>query len=132
MLNLVRPQSTSVIVDRDGLQRRLRPLEDAEVLARQLLAFYWKGLHEDLHLFPQSSMEFAAYSLGLKKLRSGKALDRARSKWVGNPRQHIPGEGDDPYLRLLYGGEPPFDESFEQTSLSFWQPLFESLEGKVP
>ena len=65
----------------------------------RLLAWYWEGLHRPLPLFPKASFAYAqAWAAG--KDPAGALY----SAWVGNDFQDIPGERDDPYVRLILNG----------------------------
>jgi exodeoxyribonuclease V gamma subunit len=73
--------------------------ETARCHLGRLLAWYWEGLHRPLPLFPKASFAYAQAWAGGKD-----PAGAVRSAWVGNDFQQIPGERDDPYVRLILNG----------------------------
>ena len=67
-------------------------------LAR-VLGWYWEGLHRPLPLFPKASYAYA-HAWAKDKDPAGVV----HTAWVGNDFQGIPGERDDPNVRLILNG----------------------------
>jgi exodeoxyribonuclease V gamma subunit len=89
------------------------PVEDAQAELGSLVGQYRHGLSTPLPYAPRSALA----------LIEGSAA-KAVSTWAGRPPQH-PGENQDPWFRLLYGGardDPP--EGFETTAHALLDPLF--------
>jgi exodeoxyribonuclease V gamma subunit len=109
---------------------KLQSISNSRDILRDLLDLYWKGLKENLHFFPNSSFAYAeAVCQQQKEPEDG--IKAAHGKWK-NSYSPYPKEGDDPYNRLLTGGENPIEEtSFKEVSISFWSPFFDSLEEGV-
>ena len=92
------------------------PVEDAEAELGTLLGQYRHGLSTPLPYPPRSALA----------LIEGSAA-KARSTWAGRPPQH-PGENQDPWFRLLYGGaRDDLPEGFETTAHALLDPLFAHL-----
>ena len=90
-------------------------------ILKNLLEFYWKGMSEPLHFFPESSFEYTCNVLG--KHRTPKdALTAGRKKWRGN--EFSRGESRDPYFELCFGNDDPLDKDFEEISTNIFKPLF--------
>ena len=91
---------------------RFEPIEPAE--ARGLLLDYWQvfeaGQDFPLPLFPDTSLAWAAGS-SLEAARNA-----ARRAWVGDRFRSIPGDRDDPVVRLALHGNPddPLDDALFQ------------------
>jgi exodeoxyribonuclease V gamma subunit len=65
------------------------------------LDLYWQGVHRPLPVLPKASFAYA------RKLRDGGKADpmnAARYEWFGNDFNKIPGDKDDPYIRLVVRG----------------------------
>ncbi|MBU2055351.1 MAG: hypothetical protein KKC25_10290, partial [Proteobacteria bacterium] len=84
-----------------------------------LLLLYEKGMKSPLPFFPDASLSYAEAVLGGKN--KTEALRKAEGVWMGNER--ITGEGDDPYVHLCFGAEPPLGEDFRETALEVFGPL---------
>lgn len=106
--------------------RRALPQAESRARLRELVALYWRGLHRPLPVFRKASFAFAA------AWRDGDegALDRARSAaraaWRGNSYREIPGDRDDPYVRLVLrdvSGNPLDEPDFERLALELYGPL---------
>ena len=92
------------------------PVEDAEAELGTLLGQYRRGLSTPLPYAPRSALA----------LIEGSAA-KAVSTWAGRPPQH-PGENQDPWFRLLYGGaRDDLPEGFETTAHALLDPLFAHL-----
>ena len=96
----------------------LRPVATSEILLRELLAAYWRGLSEPLPFFPKTSLAYAS-------AEPEKAMLRARQCWAGG-YQH-PGEGDEPEYSYFSNQTDPLNEDFIALS-ALYQPVFEHLE----
>lgn len=107
-------------------EHHLAPVEDAITPLNNLLNLYWEGLQKPLHLYCKSSYAYAkAISNPENKKEDGiaKAVNEWDASWNG-----IPGEGDDPYYKLITGGEQPFDNpQFAEYSCDVWDPFLEVL-----
>ncbi|MDD2898036.1 MAG: exodeoxyribonuclease V subunit gamma [Desulfuromonadaceae bacterium] len=88
-------------------------VEDAAAILQDILELYWEGLTVPLRFFPASSMEYA------KKLEWN--LERARTKWEDG--YAFAGEGADPYYRLCFGCNDPFNADFERVTRTLLTPL---------
>ena len=85
----------------------------------RLLAWYWEGLHRPLPLFPKASFAYAqAWA------KSKDPTGAVRSAWVGNDFQQIPGERDDPYVRLILNGA-----DLDPMDIPEFAPLAQDLYG---
>ena len=70
----------------------------------RLLAWYWEGLHRPLPLFPKASFAYA------RAWADGKdPAGEVRNAWVGSSFRDmvIPGDCEDPYIRLILAGADP-------------------------
>lgn len=81
-------------------------VENAEIYLQALLGLYEQGLTQPLVFFPETSLEYART----------KNVGKARQVWAGNSFKGIPGEGDDPSIRLCFGQTEPFSEEFTRTA----------------
>jgi exodeoxyribonuclease V gamma subunit len=97
------------------------PVEGATDLLRDLLAFYWQGLHRPLPLFPKSSLAYAR--------AAGKGHDNplvaAWREWLGN--EYAPGECQDLYYDACYCGLDPLDGEFTQVAIAVFGPLLSAI-----
>ncbi len=77
-----------------------------------------------LRFFPASAMAYAD--------KQKWDLERAREKWEDGYND-IPGEGRDPYFRLCFGHDDPFNAEFERIAHALLEPLLQHLvyEEKV-
>jgi len=89
-------------------------------ILKNLLEFYWRGMAEPLHFFPESSFEYAGGILQ-KHRTPQEALTAGRRKWKGS--EFFRGESKDPYFELCFGKNDPLDEDFEKTSTIIFEPL---------
>jgi exodeoxyribonuclease V gamma subunit len=95
-------------------------VSNAPDILKNLLEFYWKGMSEPLHFFPESSFEYAGGILR-KHRTPQEALAAGRRKWKGS--EFSRGESTDPYFDLCFGKNDPLDEDFEKTSMNIFEPL---------
>ena len=107
-------------------EHSLAPVQDVMTPLKNLLGLFWEGMQKPLHLYCKSSYAYAkaiADPQNEKEDGIAKAVDEWDASWNG-----IPGEGDDPYYRLITGGEQPFDDpQFSEYSCNVWDPFFEVL-----
>ncbi len=91
-----------------------------EILETLLTLFYWEGLIQPLHFFPDSSLAFVET---LKKGRTEQeAFYLAQSQWQGN--DFARSEAEDEYYRLCFGeGSTLKDEPFKTLAKQFFEPL---------
>lgn len=113
----VYPQRTTLLMATDTIS--FRPPEEAENILGSLLEWYWQGLCAPLPFFPRTS---AAYA---EKL----SWDRGKAEAAWAPMFNA-GQGDskDPYSRLCFGAELPYDAGFEKVSRSIMTPLLNHRE----
>ncbi|NGP88015.1 exodeoxyribonuclease V subunit gamma [Fodinibius halophilus] len=107
-------------------EHRLSPVSESENLLVQLLDYYWQGLQQPLPIFCKSSYAYAKAVLQDDK-EEDEGIAKAVSKWEPGWGGY-PGEGDDPYNKLVTEGEHPFEEQeFVEYSRSLWAPYFEAI-----
>jgi len=108
----------TVLVGRDE-GWRIPPLDEGATLLEALLNLYGQGCRRLLRFYPDSSLAYA------KQIYKGssppQALNSAVKVWKGS--YHVPGEGDDSWLRYALRDSPPFDEDFENLAVQIFQPL---------
>jgi exodeoxyribonuclease V gamma subunit len=105
----------------------LAPVEDPERYLAELAGSYWRGLHQLYPLYAKSSHAFAKHLIAYGKDEQ-KAMEKAIEKWEPDYYGH-PGEGEDPYYKLLMDGRDPFsDLAFKEASREFWAPFFTVLD----
>jgi len=97
-----------------------RPISNANDRIRDLLRFYWKGMSEPLHFFPESSFEYVRQIQLMKRTKQA-AMHAARKKWTGTDFSR--GESEDPYFERCFGKMDPLDEVFEDTATEIFLPL---------
>ncbi len=94
-----------------------------EILQILLKLYYWQGIFQPLHFFPESSLTF------VEAINKGKteeeAFYRAWDTWQGN--DFARGEADDDYYRLCFGRtenkHPLEHEPFKILAKQFFEPL---------
>jgi len=119
--NIIRPDSypaNSILVGNNSRLEYSRVENAAEIL-KQLLDFYWAGLHKPLAFFSESSLRYA--ELIAKNQPEEQALRKAKDIWTGT--DHSRGESEDYYYKTCFGGFDPFDDVFKATSLKIYQPI---------
>lgn len=92
-----------------------------------LLSLMWRGLHEPLPLFPETSYAWAR-TLRVDEKGEEAALRAAHGAWDGNPYMGIPGEADDSAVQLLrrgLGGDPLQSSRFQELALTVYGPLLD-------
>ncbi|WP_138429800.1 exodeoxyribonuclease V subunit gamma [Fodinibius saliphilus] len=110
-------------------EHRLQAVDDSHKILQELLDLYWQGLQQPLPIFCKSSYAYAKAVLQDDK-EEEEGISKAIKKWepIDTPSFYMPGEGDDPYNKLVTGREHPFDEPrFAEYSRSLWAPYFEAL-----
>jgi len=110
----------ALLLGRDEAWSYDEPEEPLPALG-SLLLLYEKGLQSSLPFSPATSLSYAEAVAGGKS--ETEALRRAEGVWTGNERN--PGEGDDPYLRLCFGAEPPLAADFRSAALEVFGPLLD-------
>lgn len=107
-------------------EHSLAPVQDAINPLNNLLELFWEGMQKPLHFYCKSSYAYAkaiSNPENEKEDSIAKAVNEWDASWNG-----IPGEGDDPYYKLITGGEQPFDNpQFAEYSCDVWDPFFEVL-----
>jgi exodeoxyribonuclease V gamma subunit len=94
--------------------------ESARAQLVRLLAWHWEGLYRPLPVLPKASY---AYALGQHRGGRADPMGAARKAWEGNGYLRIPGDKDDPYLRLVLrgvGGEPFGSADFSTLADEFY------------
>ena len=97
-----------------------KPVPDATDRISDLLRFYWKGMSEPLHFFPESSFEYVRQLHVMKRTKPA-AIHAARKKWSGS--DFTRGESEDPYFERCFGKIDPLDEVFENIATEIFLPL---------
>ena len=97
-----------------------KPLSDATGRIGDLLRFYWKGMSEPLHFFPESSFEYIRQIQLMNRTKQA-AMHAAQKKWVGS--DFARGESEDPYFERCFGTFDPLDEVFENIATKIFVPL---------
>jgi hypothetical protein len=54
-------------------------------------------------------------------------MGKARTEWLGNAYNDIPGEGDDAYFNLFFGAGDPLDDEFARLAGEVFGPLLAQL-----
>ncbi len=99
-----------------------RSASNALDILKNLFQFYWKGMSEPLHFFPESSFEYACKIL-LKNRTKQAALNAAQRKWSGSDFSR--GESEDSYFKLCFEKYDPLDEEFEKIAVEIFAPLLD-------
>jgi exodeoxyribonuclease V gamma subunit len=97
-----------------------KPVPDATDRISDLLRFYWKGMSEPLHFFPESSLEYVRQIQLMNRTKQA-AIHAARKKWAGS--DFARGESEDPYFERCFGKIDPLDEVFENIATETFLPL---------
>ena len=120
VLNWLTPSSCSrdsflvgrAATDEPAIVVHFRPVIDPAAILEELLHLYWLGQTLPLPLFPRASRAYAA------ALRSdadgGSQRARAAAHAAFEPKKHspVPGDGEDVYVRQLFGNGDPIDAAF--------------------
>ena len=99
-------------------EHTLPTLSDSRATLHTLLELYWKGLHQPLAFFPETSLSYVQASRNPKARNP--ALDTARKTWLNKEHQ-------EPYMQLTFAEIEPLDEHFIEFSELIYAPLFEHL-----
>jgi exodeoxyribonuclease V gamma subunit len=99
----------------------LRPVDAPHAYVQDLLTWYWHGLCQPLHFFPDSAFAYA------NARRQGKPdpLGGARTTWEGSEFHR--GESADAYYQLAFRDHDPLDGVFEEVANAVLLPLFTHL-----
>ncbi len=97
-----------------------KPVPDATDRISDFLRFYWKGMSEPLHFFPESSFEYVR-QIQLMNRTKQTEIHAARKKWAGS--DFTRGESEDPYFERCFGKIDPLDEVFEDIATEIFLPL---------
>lgn len=95
----------------------LPPLRDAQMHLKHLLACYWQGLRQPLHLYPESALAYAQAA----RQRARDPLAAARQTWESSDHHH--GEGDDAYYKFAFREHDALDPEFTQVAEAVFWPL---------
>jgi len=100
------------------------PVADAGACMEDLLALYWQGLQQPLHLFPKASRRYA------ERLHNGKppaaCLAAANERWRGEFNAFP--EYADRYYQLAFPTGEVLDSSFQQLAERVYEPIFAHME----
>jgi len=96
--------------------------KNSKDVLKNLFKFFWKGMSEPLHFFPESSFEYAQKML-IKNQTEQAALNFAQKKWIGSDFSR--GESEDPYFELCFGKTDPLDKDFEKIAEKIFAPLLD-------
>ncbi len=94
------------------------PVAEARELLLTYLQLYAQGYQQPLALLPGASLAWE-----LKAEHTDKAMKAAHEKWQGIPYSNIPGDRDDPYIRLIMHnshGTPLQTEAFKTLATRFF------------
>lgn len=112
------------------VEYRLGPVENSQSILEQLLDQYWQGLQSNSYFFADASFAYAE-TVCYKNEDRESGISKAYGKWKREYSSY-PGEGEDPYNKLLLGNENPLEtEPFQRMSELFWEPFFESIMGEL-
>ncbi len=126
-LNCIRP-GRGVLIAKDTLQM-YRQVENAEAILRSLLKLYWLGLREPLKFFPQSSWEFARFTIEPDDKKN--PIEEATKAWDGGERSR--GEIEDEWFDLAFHNTSnPLDDEWRKIALEVYRPLIEHREESNP
>ncbi|MBE0439954.1 MAG: exodeoxyribonuclease V subunit gamma [Gammaproteobacteria bacterium] len=127
LLNIVQPKGvlTNSEIVTDDNHYQFKPVDEPMSYLKQLLDFYWQGLHQPLAFFNNTSYAYAKASLNDGRASPETAI---KASWFGN--QHVSGEADDVYHQQLYT-RPPLDQHFQQLALAIYEPIQAHLVAGV-
>ncbi|SHE32529.1 DNA helicase/exodeoxyribonuclease V, gamma subunit [Fodinibius roseus] len=115
--------------DKSAFQEHcLSPPEDTKAILSNLMELYRRGLQRPLPLYCESSYAYAKSVIAEDKTQEqgmAKAINKWEPGWGG-----YPGEGEDPYIKLINSRKQPFrdqNEQFRELSQRFWVPFFKVL-----
>ena len=118
-LTLTAQPKISTLIFKDSVWQ-LKPVFNPKEILTVLLQLFKQGLSQPIHLFPNSSLEYA-HQLQKKAKSKQAALISARRKWLGS--QFTRGESQDHYFDLCFKNSDPLDESFQKISIAVFGPL---------
>jgi exodeoxyribonuclease V gamma subunit len=100
------------------------PLPDACEMLQEILALYWRGLHEPLRLFPRTSWKF------VEKIAAGRTPKEARysvrNEWSGKDEDGR-GEMNDVFIKLAFRDiDDQLDTQWEETSCKILLPILKA------
>ncbi|MFH0813983.1 MAG: exodeoxyribonuclease V subunit gamma [Pseudomonadota bacterium] len=99
---------------------RYGPVGNSKETLKRFLEYYWEGLSQPLHFFPDSSWEYARLVLA-KGRTEDQAISSARETWNGT--EYNRGEGEDPYYQLCFGKIDPLDSAFKRIAKEIFELL---------
>ena len=111
--------AVSVLVDTDGAVR-FRPVDRPETVLTELLEIYREGLCRPVHLFPELSYRYAQLVAADGK-DPQEATVLVRKQWIGSDFHK--GVMEDPYYKLCFGRNDPFDNEFRVLAEKIFLPL---------
>jgi exodeoxyribonuclease V gamma subunit len=97
-----------------------KPVLAATDRIRELLGFYWKGMSEPLHFFPESSFEYVRQLQWMNRTKQD-AIQAAQKKWAGTDFSR--GEFEDPYFERCFVKIDSLDAAFEDIATKIFAPL---------
>jgi exodeoxyribonuclease V gamma subunit len=109
----------SILLGTDYVYEMLPVDGIANKVLGNLIEIYHNGLQRLLHFYPESSL---AYAVSIAKGKSrADGLHAARAAWEAG--YNAPGEGNDAYYTLCFGGIDTFDQEFEALAQEIYEPL---------
>lgn len=114
-------ESARLVCMDQGWQYPPLPEHQAHDFLNKYIEQYLYNIHAPLAVLPRSSYEWARETIRGKPER---ALSSARKPWQGVYALRIPGEQDDPYVRMAvrgFEGNPLEDPEFARCSMDFYQ-----------
>jgi exodeoxyribonuclease V gamma subunit len=117
-------ESVTFLIDRGGI-RTFHAVENPDAELQRLLSIYGQAVRQPVPLFPVASWEYAQWRF-LKGLAVDAALERVKNQW----RQsfHLPGEAEDPYIRLCYGDGEPLGSGFVAMAEAVYGPIMRASQ----
>jgi exodeoxyribonuclease V gamma subunit len=119
MLNCLAPEGVACTSHwlAEDIAFTLPPLGDAQTSLQHLLTWYWQGLCQPLHFYPESALAYAQAS----RQQGRDPLAAARQTWESS--DHHRGEDADAYYQLTFRENDPLDHEFTQVSEAVFGPL---------
>ena len=121
VLNAVRPEGlplASVHLGDDN-EIHLGPVPDARERLADLVQLRREGLTRPLPFFPESALQW---------FRSGDYGSAFWKAWRGYSFNQVPGEQDDPWVRISFRGQDPLGADFQRLATRIYGPLLSAVE----
>ena len=109
-------RSSSILIGKE-LMQVYQPVENSDVVLKELLALYWRGLREPLRFFPRSSHAFAKATIEPDGRRDPQT--QANAEWKD--------EQLDAYIDLAFRNvSEPLDMEWQELALKVFEPLIKT------